>query len=74
MACFSTALALQLNDPNSLYNKACCYGLQGNADNALQALQAAIALDPQHREMFRNNTDSDPIRTDKRFQALVEGS
>lgn len=68
-----TALAIKPDDPDALYNKACCYGLQGDADNAIQFLQAIIAIDPQYRTICKTDTDFDPIRTDERFQALLEG-
>jgi regulator of sirC expression with transglutaminase-like and TPR domain len=60
-------------DAGSVYNKACCYSLQGDANSAIQCLQAAIALAPQSRDMAKTDTDFDPIRHDERFRALVEG-
>ncbi|MGB6014613.1 MAG: tetratricopeptide repeat protein, partial [Nodosilinea sp.] len=72
IACYDAALAIKPDDHNTLYNKACCYGLQGDADNALHTLQSAIALDPKYRAMAKTDTDFDPIRTDDRFQALLE--
>lgn len=38
----------------ALYNKACCYGLQGNFELAIQNLQQAINLNPdKYREMAK---------------------
>ncbi|MBW4655842.1 MAG: hypothetical protein KME20_22795 [Kaiparowitsia implicata GSE-PSE-MK54-09C] len=68
IACFDAALAIKPDKHEAFYNKACCYGLQSDADNAIQALQAA-----ENRDMAKTDTDFDSIRTDERFQALVAG-
>ncbi|PZU97024.1 MAG: hypothetical protein DCF32_20930 [Leptolyngbya sp.] len=73
IACYDAALEIKPDYHDALYNKACCYGLQGDADNTIQSLQTAIALDPKYRELVKTDTDFDPIRTDERFLALVEG-
>jgi tetratricopeptide (TPR) repeat protein len=73
IACYNAALAINPNLYQALYNKACCYALQGDVDNATQCLQAAIDLDPKYRELAKTKTAFDPIRSDERFRALVEG-
>ncbi len=71
IACYDAALEIKPDKHEALYNKACCYGLQGDADNAVQFLQAATTLDPENRDLAKTDTDFDPIRSDERFQALV---
>ena len=73
IACYDAALAIKPDYHKALYNKACCYSLQGDADSAIPCLQAAIALDPENRDLAKTDTDFDPIRHDERFRALVEG-
>ncbi|MGF1516440.1 MAG: tetratricopeptide repeat protein [Nodosilinea sp.] len=73
IACYDAALEIKPDYHEAFYNKACCYGLQGYADNAIQAWQAAIALDSKYRNMAKTDADFDPIRTDERFQALLAG-
>ncbi len=50
----------------------CCYGLQGDIEQAIDSLQRAIDLDPKCREMAQTDTDFDGIRESDAFQALVE--
>ena len=59
------------NSHASYYNKACCYGLQGNAEQAIESLQRAIELDPKNREMAKTDKDFDAIRDNDAFRALV---
>ncbi|PSN11192.1 hypothetical protein C7293_25260 [filamentous cyanobacterium CCT1] len=72
LSSYDKALSIQPDSSYTIYKKACCYGLQGDADNALSVLQSAIALDPKYRDMAKTDTDFDPIRTNDRFQALLE--
>lgn len=69
----SQILEIKPDDHSMLYNKACCYGLQGDVENAIDCLQKAIALDPKYRTMAKTDTDFDPVRHGSRFRALVEG-
>jgi tetratricopeptide (TPR) repeat protein len=66
--------ALEINpDKDAVWNnKACCYGLQGNVEQAIQNLQQAIRLDAKYREMAKTDTDFDPIRKNPEFQALLQ--
>ncbi|RUR73569.1 tetratricopeptide repeat protein [Chlorogloeopsis fritschii PCC 9212] len=55
------------------YNKACCYALQGNFEQAIEALAQAINVNPDaYREMAKTDSNFDSIREDKRFQALIQ--
>ena len=73
LSSYDKALSIQPDSSYVIYKKACCYGLQCDADNAIQALQSAIALDPKYRDMAKTDTDFDPIHTDEQFQALLNG-
>ncbi|VXD15618.1 conserved hypothetical protein [Planktothrix serta PCC 8927] len=68
---FGKALELNLNDANTLYNKAYAYALQNQVELAIENLQQAINLDPEYREMAKTDSDFDSIRSDPRFQALL---
>jgi tetratricopeptide (TPR) repeat protein len=68
------ALHLQPDFANARYNKACCYGLQGETVLAIETLKQAIALDAENRELAKTDPDFDRIRNDERFQALIEES
>ncbi len=69
------ALEIQPNYANAFYNKACTYALQSQIELVLENLQQAINLNPdKYREMAKTDSDFDSIRSDNRFQALIEGS
>ena len=68
---FNKAIELAPEDGSPVYNKACCYGLQGNVEKALECLQAAIALEPESLELAKTDTDFDPIRHDEGFRAWL---
>ncbi|PZV07608.1 MAG: hypothetical protein DCF32_06940 [Leptolyngbya sp.] len=74
MAHFNQAIELAPNSGGSIYNKACCYAIQSDVDNAISCLQSAIALDSRYRTMAKTDTDFDPVRADEQFQSLVEKS
>jgi tetratricopeptide (TPR) repeat protein len=62
------------DDDATYYNKACCYALQSQIDQAIQNLQQAIHLNPdEYREMAKTDSDLDSIRSHPRFQALIQG-
>lgn len=58
---------------DAFYNKACCYALQGNVEQAIENLQQAINLSPDKcREAAKADSAFDSIREDERFQALIQ--
>ncbi|MGB3264997.1 MAG: tetratricopeptide repeat protein [Microcoleus sp.] len=74
IASYDKALEIKPDDTSVFYNKACCYALQSQIDRAIQNLQQAIDLNPdKYREMAKNDSDFDSIRSDIRFQALIQG-
>ncbi|GFE68601.1 tetratricopeptide repeat protein [Chroococcus sp. FPU101] len=68
---YDKVLKFKSEDANTYYNKACCYALQENIDQALSNLQQAIALDQQYQVMAKTDSDFDDIRSDQRFQNLI---
>ncbi|MBD1893758.1 tetratricopeptide repeat protein [Coleofasciculus sp. FACHB-129] len=73
LASCDKALELQPNDESGYYGKACCYALQGDSYMAIENLQQAINLKPHRcRSEAKTNPDFDSIRSDSRFQALMQ--
>ena len=71
IASFDEALMLKPNDEGVFYNRACCYGWQGQVELAIATLKQAIDLDPKYREMAETDADFERVRSDDRFQALM---
>ncbi|AFY33448.1 tetratricopeptide repeat protein [Calothrix sp. PCC 7507] len=46
-AAYDKALEFQPDDDSAIHNKACCYSLQGNIEQAIENLQIAINLNPE---------------------------
>ncbi|NJL23173.1 MAG: tetratricopeptide repeat protein [Leptolyngbyaceae cyanobacterium SM1_3_5] len=72
IASYDQAIAYKPDKHEAWYNKACCYGLQGNVEEAIENLQRAIELDSKYREMAKTDSDFDAIREDDRFKALID--
>ncbi|TAG17948.1 MAG: tetratricopeptide repeat protein [Oscillatoriales cyanobacterium] len=74
IASYDKALEFKPDDTSAFYNKACCYALHSQIDQAIQNLQQAINLNPDEwREMAKTDSDFDSMRSDVRFQALIQG-
>lgn len=74
IASYDKALEFKPDDHSAVYNKACCYALQGNIEQTLENLQQAINLSPdEYREKAKTDSDFDSIRDDELFQALIQG-
>ncbi len=74
IASYDKALEIQPDYDEPFYNKACCYALQSQIDQAIQNLQQAINLNPDtYRELAKTDSGFDSIRSDVRFQALIQG-
>ena len=54
-----------------LYNLACCESLAGRTDDAIGHLGRAIERSERCRELAKDDSDFDPIRSDPRFAELV---
>jgi tetratricopeptide (TPR) repeat protein len=73
IASYDKALEFKPDKHEAFYNKACCYALQSQIDQAIQNLQQAINLNPdKYREMAKTDSDFDSIRSHTRFQALIQ--
>lgn len=53
------------------YNLACYLSLAGDKGKALEHLSRALAIDPDYRNLIDGESDFDPIRSDRDFQALL---
>jgi len=69
---FERALALDRRDPIARYNFACALALAGRADDALDALAAAIEGGFRDAEHIREDPDLESLRELERFRELVE--
>ena len=66
------SLEIDPEDPQLLYNVACVYAIEGQKEEALQALERAIDKGYGHREWIEHDSDLNSLRTDRRFQALLD--
>jgi serine/threonine protein kinase/Tfp pilus assembly protein PilF len=64
-------LAIDPEDPMTLYNVACVYALGRRADAALACLEKAVDNGFGHKEWVEHDTDLDSLRDDPRFKQLV---
>lgn len=69
---FEQAIEFNPEEFSLFYNQACCYALQGQVEPAIVALQQAISLNVECREMARTDSDFDNLRYDARVQSLLE--
>ncbi len=69
-----TAVALRPNDPNTLYNAACTYGILGQKAEALETLKKAFAAGHGNRDWAAKDSDLDILHDDPEFQKLVGSS
>jgi hypothetical protein len=75
---YETAMAKQLvvvekrpNDPVAHFNSACFAARAGRADEAIDHLQRAVAINPRIKELMATDEDLDSIRDDPRFAELT---
>jgi len=66
------ALELYPNDMSSLGNGACLQAMLGHADRAIALLERVSALGWGQRDWLERDPDYDNIRSDPRFQRLVQ--
>jgi len=73
IAACDRAIALEPDQPAIWYNKACCYGIQGDVDRAIENLQQAICRhQATYLDLAKADADFDPIRQDPRFQRIIQ--
>ena len=66
-----TAVALRPNDPNTLYNAACTYGVLKKKTEALETLRKAFAAGYGNRNWAAKDSDLTCLYDDPEFQKLV---
>ena len=71
IAAYTQALALDDQDVWAYYGIASIYGRHGKVDKVIEYLQRAIALDPEVREIARDEHDFAPVAQNPRFRELV---
>jgi tetratricopeptide (TPR) repeat protein len=68
------ALLTHADEPLLHYNLACYWSLAGNSSKAVDALTAALDLDPDLRSLIAEEADFDQLRGKPEFDRLVLGS
>jgi adenylate cyclase len=66
------ALAMDPDEPLTLYNVACFYALQKRTDQSLDVLERAVQHGFADQETMVHDADFDSLRGHPRFQALVD--
>ena len=67
------AIALQPDNWIAYYNKAFCYAVQGNSQQAIHQLKQAIDLNPECRETAKIDLYFESLRKSHEFQTLLDG-
>jgi TolB-like protein/Flp pilus assembly protein TadD len=68
------SIAMDSDDAGVSYNAACLYALEGEADKAIVSLQQAVTRGFGNRAWLEHDPDLDSLRTDPRFQELLEAA
>ena len=66
------ALAVDPNDPATLYNVACIYAGHKRRDQALTLLEKALDNGFSQKDWIEHDSDLDPLRNEPRFKALLQ--
>ncbi len=67
------ALGQDQNEPVVLYNVACFYAMQGDAERAIDLLEKAVELGWGDRAWIETDSDLQTLHDNARFQALLSG-
>ena len=68
----SRAMAIDPEDPATLYNCACAYSKLGDVDTALDLLEQVLQCgSSNYKEWMAHDSDMDPLRNHPRFQKLI---
>jgi TolB-like protein/Tfp pilus assembly protein PilF len=68
----SRALAMDPEEPVTLYNVACVYALQGQAGQALDCLESALKHGFAHKAWIEHDSDLNSLHVHPRYQALIQ--
>ena len=66
------SLAIDGDNPDTLYNLACSYALMGESDRAVECLERANLRGMSIAEWAENDSDLDSLRSDPRFRELMQ--
>jgi Flp pilus assembly protein TadD len=66
-----TAVALRPNDPNTLYNAACTYGVLGRKSEALETVKKAFAAGYGNTTWAANDADLRCLHDEPEFREIV---
>jgi non-specific serine/threonine protein kinase len=66
------ALTMDPEEPLTLYNVACVYALQNQAEQALDCLEQAVSHGFRHKEWVEHDSDLAALRELARFEALLD--
>jgi serine/threonine protein kinase/Flp pilus assembly protein TadD len=66
------ALAMDPEEPVTLYAVACVYALQGQSEQALDCLESAVKHGYAHKAWIENESDLHALRGHPRYQALLQ--
>ena len=67
------ALGPDEKEPVVLYNVACFYAMEGNAEKSLDLLERAVENGWGDRAWLDTDSDLDSLRDNVRFKAILEG-
>lgn len=65
------ALAMEPDDPSVLYNIACNFAMEGQAEEAISTLSKALDKGFGHWSWLEHDSSLHPIRSNPGFQALL---
>ncbi len=71
-ACYLAALKYNIEDDNSLYNLACCFGLMGNGELASIYLEKAYMAGFRNIQHIKNDPDFEKVRESEKFAAIMD--
>jgi adenylate cyclase len=66
------ALEADPDEPSILYNVGCMYSLMGDKDRAITLIDEAVRKGFGYRAWLEQDGDLDPLRGDRRFQAVLD--
>ena len=66
------SLAIDPEDPMLLYNIACMYASLGRVDQAISCLERSVDKGFGHKEWIDNDPDLNSIRSNPRYQSIVD--
>ena len=69
---FTHSISLRYRQATCMYNVACGYALLNDKDNALFWLERSLAVGFDRADLLKGDSDLDPLRSDPRFQAIVQ--